>query len=425
MPYASVHELPLTVREALPEHGQNIFLSAFNSAFKEYDGDEARVNAVAWSAVKNDYEQNEKGEWVRKAQTNNLSSFDNLAEFTGQYDITLQTLETRHPHPEHPDGLFYSADNFTGTEPAWDSRDLVVFVPPGKKVEHLDHTAFTNDPQSEVKRLGYRIAGRLNNTQTVTGQGLPRVITQVMLDDAEARKFADERKLGLSDAFDAVISPDGKLSGKVVPNHVLLFLKCAGKTDGFCGTPNDKGAQFNNLSENTGQELKDMDEQEKGMLAKMHDILNGSAKTEIEGLKSQIANLEVQNVDKQGTIDKMKADIEGMKKMLAEKETALAEMNNIAVEQAQKKKDERWQAVKNLYKPGMFHKPEEEKTLRESHEEDPVGFQLANVGNLQTVTVKKAEGVTAVGNLDDPDKPVDVVSIRGEYDPVNHVFKGA
>jgi cation transport regulator len=63
MPYRSTRELPESVRDNLPEHAQDIYKEAFNSAWDEYAdkdkrrGDESReevAHKVAWSAVKQD-----------------------------------------------------------------------------------------------------------------------------------------------------------------------------------------------------------------------------------------------------------------------------------------------------------------------------------------------------------------------------------
>ncbi len=60
-------ELPESVRNALPEAAQRLFLEVVNSALKQYDGDEAKSFATAWSAVKKQYtKQGDK--WVRQAE---------------------------------------------------------------------------------------------------------------------------------------------------------------------------------------------------------------------------------------------------------------------------------------------------------------------------------------------------------------------
>lgn len=63
MPY-TIDNPPDRISE-LPKHAQEIWIAAYNSAFEQYDGDEAKANATAWSAVKNKYEQRD-GKWVAK-----------------------------------------------------------------------------------------------------------------------------------------------------------------------------------------------------------------------------------------------------------------------------------------------------------------------------------------------------------------------
>lgn len=53
-PYKSVEDLPEAVKK-LSEEAQRMFLEVFNSALKEYDGDEEKALATAWSAVNEKY----------------------------------------------------------------------------------------------------------------------------------------------------------------------------------------------------------------------------------------------------------------------------------------------------------------------------------------------------------------------------------
>ena len=75
MPYKSTSDLPDAVRDNLPEHAQDIFMEAFNSAWDEYaDPDKRRGKEsqeevsfkVAWAAVKNEYEKGDDDKWHRK-----------------------------------------------------------------------------------------------------------------------------------------------------------------------------------------------------------------------------------------------------------------------------------------------------------------------------------------------------------------------
>jgi cation transport regulator len=68
MPYASVEDLPAGVRRHLPPHAQEIYLEAFNSAWRQYAARadrEALAHRVAWAAVKKRYEK-AGDEWVEK-----------------------------------------------------------------------------------------------------------------------------------------------------------------------------------------------------------------------------------------------------------------------------------------------------------------------------------------------------------------------
>jgi cation transport regulator len=74
MPYKNVSDLPESVRDNLPKHAQEIYVSAYNSAWDQYDepeerrGDASReetAHRIAWAAVKKKYEK-EGDKWVEK-----------------------------------------------------------------------------------------------------------------------------------------------------------------------------------------------------------------------------------------------------------------------------------------------------------------------------------------------------------------------
>lgn len=75
MPYDKNSDLPGDVKDALPEHAQDIYREAYNSAYDEYKDKEDRqggrsreetAHAVAWSAVKSKYERVKEGQWKKK-----------------------------------------------------------------------------------------------------------------------------------------------------------------------------------------------------------------------------------------------------------------------------------------------------------------------------------------------------------------------
>lgn len=75
MPYARNYDLPDNVRSVLPEHAQDIYRKAFNSAWDEYEDPEDRrggasreetAHKVAWAAVKKVYDKGDDGRWHRR-----------------------------------------------------------------------------------------------------------------------------------------------------------------------------------------------------------------------------------------------------------------------------------------------------------------------------------------------------------------------
>lgn len=58
MPWRSNADLPPAVRARLPDHAQDIFRAAFNSAYDEHSDEatEERAFRIAWAAVKRGYE---------------------------------------------------------------------------------------------------------------------------------------------------------------------------------------------------------------------------------------------------------------------------------------------------------------------------------------------------------------------------------
>jgi cation transport regulator len=69
MPYPSNADLPPSVRQHLPDHGQGIYRGAFNHAFAAHVGDprqEEAAHRVAWAGVKCSFIKTEGG-WVARA----------------------------------------------------------------------------------------------------------------------------------------------------------------------------------------------------------------------------------------------------------------------------------------------------------------------------------------------------------------------
>lgn len=71
MSYSKLEQLPKGVKENLPQHAQEIYKEAFNSAMETYEDEkdtEVHAHRVAWSAVKSKYEK--IGETWRRKDSN-------------------------------------------------------------------------------------------------------------------------------------------------------------------------------------------------------------------------------------------------------------------------------------------------------------------------------------------------------------------
>ena len=68
MPYKTLNDLPIRIQNILPHHAQEIYKSAFNSAYALYE-DESIAHATAWTAVKRNFEK-VNGIWVECTSEN-------------------------------------------------------------------------------------------------------------------------------------------------------------------------------------------------------------------------------------------------------------------------------------------------------------------------------------------------------------------
>lgn len=84
MPYEKKAELPDEVK-ALPEHAHEIWMSAFNSAWEQYE-DEEKAFATAWAAVKKKYRK-EGDRWVKIEHSSYAKPSENKPEEPGWFEI--------------------------------------------------------------------------------------------------------------------------------------------------------------------------------------------------------------------------------------------------------------------------------------------------------------------------------------------------
>ena len=84
MTYQTLEDLPGEAT-ALPKHGQQLFMTAYNAA-ADNGMNEENATKVAWNSVKNSYKQDKEGNWV---------SIENSA--TDNQNIIGTDIETKDP----------------------------------------------------------------------------------------------------------------------------------------------------------------------------------------------------------------------------------------------------------------------------------------------------------------------------------------
>ena len=75
MPYGTVQQLPVTIRDTLPDKAQEIYRKAYNQAWEEYQEEAHRglnqqglAHQQAWMAVKQEYVF-DLDQWHRRGET--------------------------------------------------------------------------------------------------------------------------------------------------------------------------------------------------------------------------------------------------------------------------------------------------------------------------------------------------------------------
>jgi len=93
MPYTKDNP-PARIKK-LPKHAQEIWISAYNNAIKQYNGDEGKANATAWAAVGDKYKK-VGDKWVKKMDMKYLSmAISKISKRQGvmQFETTASDTE--------------------------------------------------------------------------------------------------------------------------------------------------------------------------------------------------------------------------------------------------------------------------------------------------------------------------------------------
>lgn len=202
MPFASNSELPSSVRDALPKEAQDVFRSVANKELEQGASEESAF-AQAWTAVKNGWEKNKEGEWVRKVLK---------AEYQGREVELDKPFRT------------------TG-----ESKKFAVYVKDGDKVKIVRF----GDPNMEIRRDDKEARANFrarHSCDTATDKTTARYWSCRMWDDkpvSEVTKFEAtsevckvDESLGLVFGYAMVCKIDGEdhfdLQGHHIPEDTML-----------------------------------------------------------------------------------------------------------------------------------------------------------------------------------------------------------
>lgn len=369
MPYSSNDDLPEAVRKALPSHGQSIFLSAFNSAFegscKERENREGCASAIAWAAVKRAYRQDEKGDWhpiEHKGCEGGRCVFEHLDQDKSTHRAVGQVLNRWHRNKALDRDLFYSTDNFTGTEREWDTSAPLIFAQ-----QHPDARLVATNLDEALKSVTAidggpgRVAGRLKET-TITTSGQPRMEHDVVFDDPQMNDRWERGELSLSSCWVGHFDNEGNILGKVKPNHMLVFVQDK------ANQPGDPGAMF---LHKRSEDMSD-DKTLEGLIGSLRSLFSGrDPKKENDmtdaDLEKRFADLEATTA---GMTEKLTVANKLAEDLKAERDLLSQEVETLRAERA----DSKWAAVKNKIPKGWMAKEGAEAELRKEFESDPVTF---------------------------------------------------
>lgn len=402
MPYASLADLPVSVKDALPKHGQEIFRAAFNSAYEGTCADredlEACSNAIAWTAVGQKYKKTDD-KWVEISQKAEV------------HDAILQTLN------REIGGYCFPVEPFTQSVSAWEGIPVVYAN------DHPDMKLFAENPTKALEAIKGEVVGQVSKPYIAT-EGHPRLMAGITNTNTDVAQLIKAGQASLSTGFMGAADKASKIL-KVTPNHVLLFKEdtenmpkdhgafILNKEDYIeftnrgevmadetisdkikqpiidlynavmgSGKPPDAGGDdSHNSGKLTTEEVENMDEVSK--LSSDLTIANkeiGDVTSKLDIANKEIEDLKTQATGKDGALEIVNKDIETHKATITGLETKVKEFEQKEVDALKVTRDAQWEEIKNKLPPGLTHTEDNEKALQGEFDTDPYTFSTKYVG---------------------------------------------
>ena len=434
MPYASLADLPTSVKDALPKHGQEIFRAAYNSAYDGTCADredrEACSNAIAWTAVKTKYKKSDD-KWVE------------ISQKTEVHDAILQTLN------REIGGYCFPVEPFTQSVSAWEGIPVVYAN------DHPDMKLFVENQAKALEDIKGEIVGQVSKPYIAT-EGHPRLMAGITNTNTDVAQLIKDGQASLSTGFMGAADKASKILN-VTPNHVLLF-----KEDSE-NMPKDHGAFILNKENyieftNRGEIMADetTTDKIKQPIIDLYNAVMGSGKppdngitnshnsgtlttTEVENMEEvkqlsdkleianksigdvtskldiankQIEDLKTQATENDGALEIANKDIETHKAKITGLETQVKEFEQKETDALKVTRDAQWLEIKNRLPPGLTHTEDDDKALRAEWEADGQTFSSKYVG-IQNQASRGESGSEHPPNTADIVKGLDEIGIPG------------
>ena len=434
MPYASLADLPASIKDALPKHGQEIFRAAFNSAYsgtcEGRDDLEACANSIAWTAVGQKYKKTDD-KWVEISQKAEV------------HDAILQTLN------REIGGYCFPVEPFTQSVNAWEGIPVVYAN------DHPDMKLFAENPTKALEDIKGEIVGQVSKPY-IASEGHPRLMAGITNTNTDVAQLIKDGQASLSTGFMGAADKTSRILN-VTPNHVLLFKEdtenmpkdhgafILNKEDyieftnrgeimadetisdkikqpiidlynaviGSGKPPYAGGDDSHNSGKLTTEEVENMDEVSK--LSSELTIANkeiGDVTSKLDIANKQIEDLKTQSTENDSTLEIANKDIETHKATITGLETKVKEFEQKEVDALKVKRDEQWEEIKNKLPPGLTHTDDATTALRAEWDTDPYTFSSKYVG-IQNQASRGESGSEHPPNTADIVKGLDEIGIPG------------
>lgn len=287
---------------------------------------------------------------------------------------------------------FLDAEAFQGTEKAWDKVPAIFAQEHPEDFDLVDTDLETALSQlKDYKGRPGSICGSLSNSDVLI-PGQPRLSSEVTFTDPEVQALYKKGKLSLSTGFTCTPGDDGHLTGKVRPNHVLIFVVDDNSQ------PRDKAAMLLNLKKEEDMDAthagRVISDKNKSRFKQALDLLASlfSEMAPAEDVKQQETTPPVipasnQEGDEMAEAE-LKNQIDAATKTITAKDTEIAnkdaeikkltdaqvEFQNKLAKIEQDRKDDAWKVLKNKIPPGWIDTTEHEAEIRKMAETDALSF---------------------------------------------------